>query len=225
MLPAVHGGSTGSISNRLGRLFTRITSTRTHLVAAYPLHPRFAHPSWPSGMTAGCHSGTLRDILFERSGRRGVRGGRSGCSPLASCVRLPPWVTMQIVTPWGNPVTPPEADTPAQRRAAFRAWARPRLLEVCCPSRACPRPGAGSLQLHQVRSRAAWSPAPEDDQRVLIARAICTICQATHTLLPDFLAPFGGIGSRSSTPWSVTRQLRRRALRARCSAGGTPLAR
>jgi len=132
--------------------------------------------------------------------------GEAGCvdaSP-ASCVRLPPWVTMQIVTPWEDPVTPPEADTPAKRRAAFRAWARPLLLEVFCPSSACPLKGAAPLKLHQVRSRAAWSPDPEDDQRVLIARAICTICQATHTLLLDFLAPFGGIGSRSSTPWSVT---------------------
>ena len=111
---------------------------------------------------------------------------------------------MQIVTPWEDPVTPPEADTPAKRRAAFRAWARPLLLEVFCPSSACPLKGAAPLKLHQVRSRAAWSPDPEDDQRVLIARAICTICQATHTLLLDFLAPFGGIGSRSSTPWSVT---------------------
>lgn len=102
---------------------------------------------------------------------------------------FPPRVTMTIVTPWEAFVTPPEADSPAKRRAAYRAWLSPRLVRACCPSPSCSRHGAGLLRIHQVRDRAAWSQRAGDDQRVLIARAICTICAATHTLLPECLAP------------------------------------
>jgi hypothetical protein len=96
---------------------------------------------------------------------------------------------MTIVTPWEAFVTPPEADSPAKRRAAYRAWLSPRLVSACCPSPSCSLKGAGPLRIHQVRDRAAWSKRAGDAQRVLIARAICTLCAATHTLLPECLAP------------------------------------
>lgn len=103
---------------------------------------------------------------------------------------FPPGSTMQIVAPMARSVE--------EYRQHFPTLVAAQLRVTCCPTPTCPLKGRGPLTLHQVRDRAAWETRerPERDaHRVPVARLQCVACGATHTLLPDFLAPFAATRS------------------------------
>ena len=104
---------------------------------------------------------------------------------------FPPGSTMLIVAPM--------ARTVEAYRQQFPDLVDAHLRVARCPHPRCPLQGAGPLTLHQVRDRAAWETSDRADRaahRVPIARLKCAACGTTHTLLPDFLAPFAATWSR-----------------------------
>lgn len=103
---------------------------------------------------------------------------------------FPPGSTMLIVAPLARSVE--------EYRQHFHELVTAQLRVTCCPNPSCSLKGAGPLTLHQVRDRAAWETdarTERDAHRVPVARLKCAACETTHTLLPDFLAPFAATRS------------------------------
>ena len=105
-----------------------------------------------------------------------MRETGSGSSPMAPCVRLPPWVHMTIITWMGAGVS-------AYLQAPDDWWDLV-LRTQRCPHCLC------LCRRHSVRERAAWTQfLLRVCERIPVLRIYCPQCGATFTILPDFLTP------------------------------------